>query len=87
MHSKILTSHTDVGISQLIEEKLTTYFDSLNGDKPAENLYDCIFQAMELPLITVALKKCGGNKVKAAYLLGINRNTLTKKIKDYNISV
>jgi len=85
MQSHPFSHKVDVGLSQLIEDKLTCYFNSLNGDKPSEGLYDCILQEVELPLITIALKKCAGNKVKTANLLGINRNTLTKKIKDYKI--
>ena len=51
--------------------------------KEGDGLYEKIIGRIEAELIRQALVKCGGNKIKAAHLLGINRNTLTKKVKVY----
>ena len=52
-----------------------------------KNLYKFILQTVEKPLIEMVLKKTRGNKIKAAQLLGINRNTLHSKIKKLNIKI
>ena len=66
---------------------LRRYFD-LHGDSlPPDGLYDRILKEMELPLIALALSATRGNQVRTAELLGINRNTLRKKIKDLDIRV
>ncbi|MBI5178947.1 MAG: sigma-54-dependent Fis family transcriptional regulator [Nitrospinae bacterium] len=51
--------------------------------REGDGLYDRVIGQIESELIRQALEKCGGNKIQAAKLLGINRNTLTKKVKDY----
>ena len=54
---------------------------------PAPGLYGRILKEMELPLLEIALEATGGNQAKCADLLGINRNTLRKKITDLDIHV
>ncbi len=74
-------------LSHSIETHLKHYF-SLHGDNlPAPGLYNRIIQEVELPLIALALQATRGNQVKTAELLGINRNTLRKKIKELDIQV
>ena len=74
-------------LSQAIEAHLRRYFD-LHGDSlPPDGLYDRILKEMELPLIALSLSATRGNQVRTAELLGINRNTLRKKIKDLDIRV
>ncbi|MCF6305331.1 MAG: sigma-54 dependent transcriptional regulator, partial [Rhodobacteraceae bacterium] len=74
-------------LSQSIETHLKHYF-ALHGDNlPAPGLYNRIIQEVELPLIALALQATRGNQVKTADLLGINRNTLRKKIKELDIQV
>jgi two-component system nitrogen regulation response regulator GlnG len=74
-------------LSQAIEQHLRRYFD-LHGDSlPPDGLYDRILKEMELPLIALSLSATRGNQVRTAELLGINRNTLRKKIKDLDIRV
>ena len=74
-------------LAQAIELHLRRYFD-LHGDSlPPDGLYDRILKEMELPLIALSLSATRGNQVRTAELLGINRNTLRKKIKDLDIRV
>jgi DNA-binding protein Fis len=67
-------------LSKLITTCLQEYFKSLKGQKPASNLYENIIQTVERPLISEILKLTENNQRKAAAILGINRNTLRKKI-------
>lgn len=74
-------------LSHAIETHLRRYFD-LHGDGlPPNGLYDRILKEMELPLLALSLSATRGNQVKTAELLGINRNTLRKKIRDLDIRV
>ena len=74
-------------LSASLARHLQRYFD-LHGDGlPPPGLYDRILKEMELPLIEIALDATGGNQAKCADLLGINRNTLRKKITDLDIRV
>jgi two-component system nitrogen regulation response regulator GlnG len=74
-------------LAQAIEAHLRRYFD-LHGDSlPPDGLYDRVLKEMELPLIALSLSATRGNQVRTAELLGINRNTLRKKIKDLDIRV
>jgi two-component system nitrogen regulation response regulator GlnG len=74
-------------LAQAVEAHLRRYFD-LHGDSlPPEGLYDRIVKEVELPLIALSLAATRGNQVRTAELLGINRNTLRKKIKDLDIRV
>jgi two-component system nitrogen regulation response regulator GlnG len=54
---------------------------------PPPGLYSRVLRELELPLIEIALEATGGNQAKCAELLGINRNTLRKKITDLDIEV
>ena len=74
-------------LSASIEKHLRRYFDLHGGQLPPPGLYQRILREMELPLIEIALDATGGNQAKCADLLGINRNTLRKKITDLDIRV
>ena len=76
-----------IGLPGVIEKYLNHYYN-LHGDiLPAEGLYHCLIKEMERPLIEVTLRRLNGNQVKTAKLLGIDRNTLRRKIQDLNISL
>jgi two-component system nitrogen regulation response regulator GlnG len=70
-----------------IERHLREYFDGHNGALPPRGLYDRILREMEKPLITLTLQSTHGNQIKAADVLGLNRNTLRKKIRELEINV
>jgi two-component system, NtrC family, nitrogen regulation response regulator GlnG len=74
-------------LSDSITAHLARYFD-LHGDAlPPNGLYGRILRELETPLIEIALEATGGNQAKCAELLGINRNTLRKKITELDIRV
>lgn len=73
-------------IEDMITERLEPFIDMV-PDKGREELYDTLMPFMERPLLKLVLKKTGYNQVRTAELLGINRNTLRKKIKELRISL
>ncbi len=74
-------------LSASVERHLRRYFDLMGGNLPPPGLYQRILREVELPLIEIALDATGGNQAKCADLLGINRNTLRKKITELDIQV
>jgi len=75
------------GLSDQVERHIRDYFSAHGDALPAAGLYERILKEIERPLITVCLEATKGNQVKAADLLGLNRNTLRKKIKVLGIPV
>ena len=74
-------------LSESVERFLSDYFMSFGQDLPPPGLYPRVLRKIELPLITAALAATRGNQIRAADLLGLNRNTLRKKIRDLGIKV
>ncbi|MEL7459366.1 MAG: response regulator [Pseudomonadota bacterium] len=74
-------------LSASVGKHLRRYFDLHGEVLPPPGLYQRILREVELPLIEIALDATGGNQAKCAELLGINRNTLRKKITDLDIRV
>jgi Fis family transcriptional regulator, factor for inversion stimulation protein len=66
------------------ERALSDYFTSLNGHRPA-HLYDLFLREVEEPLFRVVLDYAEGNQSRAAGILGINRGTLRKKLKQFGL--
>ena len=75
------------GLSGAVERQLKEYFAAHKDGLPATGLYDRVLHEVERPLITLSLAATGGNQIKAAALLGLNRNTLRKKIRELDIQV
>jgi len=74
-------------LSGIVEEHLKRYF-AMHGDAiPPAGLYQRILREVEFPLITLSLAATRGNQLRAADLLGLNRNTLRKKIRELDIPV
>ncbi|MCT8160430.1 sigma-54 dependent transcriptional regulator [Pseudoruegeria sp. SHC-113] len=74
-------------LSASVAKHLRRYFDLHGGVLPPPGLYQRVLRELEMPLIEIALDATGGNQAKCADLLGINRNTLRKKITDLDIHV
>ena len=74
-------------LSESVEQHLDTYFAGFKGDLPPPGLYHRILRDIEEPLINAAMAATRGNQIKAAELLGVNRNTLRKKIRDLDIRI
>ncbi len=73
--------------NEIIEEYLTGYFAQFGEELPPPGLHERIIRDVERPLITAALTATSGNQIKAAELLGLNRNTLRARIRLLNIQV
>jgi two-component system, NtrC family, nitrogen regulation response regulator GlnG len=70
-----------------VERHLTKYFLAQGEKLPPPGLYDRILQEIERPLLSICLAATRGNQIRAAHLLGLNRNTLRKKIRDLGLEV
>jgi len=78
---------SEEGLSSAVERHLTTYFASFGDGLPPPGLYHRVLREIEHPLLSVTLAATRGNQIRAADLLGVNRNTLRKKIRDLDIQV
>jgi two-component system nitrogen regulation response regulator GlnG len=74
-------------LSAAVERNLLRYFGSFDNGLPPPGLYHRILREVEYPLLSAALAATRGNQIRAADLLGLNRNTLRKKIRDLDIQV
>lgn len=71
-------------ISTCIRAALTHYFETLDGEKPAA-IYDMVLKCVERPMLEVVMERASGNQTLAANILGINRNTLRKKLAEHQL--
>ncbi|HEV2365349.1 MAG TPA: sigma 54-interacting transcriptional regulator [Caulobacteraceae bacterium] len=74
-------------LAEVVEKHLGSYFADQPSGLPPAGLYDRVLEAVERPLIGLTLAATKGNQLRAAQILGLNRNTLRKKIGDLAISV
>jgi Fis family transcriptional regulator len=74
-----------VSLERLVRSKLEVLFNQKEFDEGVTDLYAIVLSEVEKPLIELALKKFRGNQVRTAQMLGINRNTLKKKMHLYKI--
>ena len=74
-------------LSTAVERNLARYFAGFQDGLPPPGLYHRVLREVEYPLLTAALTATRGNQIRAADLLGVNRNTLRKKIRDLDIQV
>ena len=77
----------DDNVGGALERHLARYFGEFGSGLPPPGLYQRILREVEVPLISAALGATRGNQIKAAELLGLNRNTLRKKIRELDIHV
>jgi two-component system nitrogen regulation response regulator GlnG len=75
------------GLAAAVERHIKGYFAAHKGGLPAAGLYDRVLREVERPLILLTLGATRGNQIRAAHLLGLNRNTLRKKIRELDIPV
>ena len=75
-------SQHDLG--KCVTDALEQYFRDLDGEKPAA-IYDMVLKSIEKPMLEVVLAKAGTNQTLAAEMLGINRNTLRKKLTEHQL--
>ena len=80
----LITRLDQYSIEDVVELKISRFFDQIGTFYP-ENVYDLLMSKVEKPLLIQILRRVGGNQVQAAKILGINRNTLRKKIKQYGL--
>jgi Fis family transcriptional regulator len=71
-------------LENCIRDKLETYFRDLDGTDPT-GLYDMLFKLVEKPLLDVVMTQSGHNQSRAAEWLGLNRNTLRKKLLEHDL--
>jgi Fis family transcriptional regulator len=73
-----------VPLCQSVRGSLKRYFRDLNGEEPV-NLHGMVMSEVEKPLLELVMERAQSNQTRAARMLGINRNTLRKKLKFYNL--
>ncbi len=81
------SENPDPGLSSSVERHLSSYFAGHQNDLPATGLYGRVLKQVEKPLIMLTLQATRGNQIRAAQVLGLNRNTLRKKIRELEIPV
>ncbi len=77
----------DLSIGQAVEHYLQRYFSGFGADLPPPGLYQRILAEVEYPLVLASMTATRGNQIRAAELLGVNRNTLRKKIRELGVNV
>ena len=71
-------------LSLTVRKMMKQYFKDLDGEKPS-GIYNMVVNCVEKPLLEVVMVHAQGNQTRAAELLGINRNTLRKKLQEHGI--
>lgn len=72
-------------LAACVERALDRYFSDLDGEKPSD-VYAMVIHEVERPILEAVLKRARGNQTLAAEILGINRNTLRRKLVDHGLS-
>jgi Fis family transcriptional regulator len=87
-HRKKYESKAEVSkeneLSTTVRKVMRQYFKDLDGEK-ASGIYDMVVQAVEKPMLEVVMFQAQGNQTRAAQLLGLNRNTLRKKLQQHGL--
>ena len=72
-------------LNYFVRQSIEQYFNALNGEQPVA-VYQMVINEVERPLLEVVMREVNGNQSQAARILGINRNTLRKKLKHHHLS-
>jgi DNA-binding protein Fis len=81
---ELMKSLDRLSIEDVVDLKISRFFEQI-GDYYPDNLHDLMLSKVEKPLLQQILRRVGGNQVQASKILGINRNTLRKKIRQYGL--
>ena len=73
-------------MARYVRKTLKEYFKDLDGEDPCCGMYDMVIACVEKPLLEMVLEHVGGNQTRASEMLGINRNTLRKKMQQHGIA-
>ncbi len=84
IHSGVSRERTPATIARCVRDSLQVYLDDLDGHE-AGGIFQMIICEVERPLLEVVMNHAGGNITRAAQILGINRVTLRKKLKKYDL--
>jgi Fis family transcriptional regulator len=71
-------------IQEVVQKSLEEYFNDL-GEQQASNIYEMVVRTVEKPILEVVMLRADGNQSHAAQMLGINRNTLRKKLQEHGL--
>ena len=71
-------------LDEAVSKSLERYFRDLEGTPP-NAIYQMVIQAVERPMLEVVMRQAQGNQLRASEMLGINRNTLRKKLQQYGL--
>lgn len=71
-------------LTDCVRRTLNRYFRDLEGERPCA-VYDMVLASVEKPMLEVVMKQAGGNQTIASEILGINRNTLRRKLTDHGL--
>ncbi|MBC7207279.1 MULTISPECIES: Fis family transcriptional regulator [Methyloversatilis] len=71
-------------IAECVRHSLERYFRDLDGEAPSD-IYDMVLRQMERPMLEVVMREAEGNQTRAADMLGMNRNTLRRKLTDHGM--
>ncbi len=84
----LVANLASTSLEKLVRSKLEVLFlQKMQSNLEVKDLYEIVMEQVEKPLIELALRNQHGNQVKTAQMLGINRNTLKKKIDHYQIQI
>ncbi|MFZ2302213.1 MAG: Fis family transcriptional regulator [Gallionella sp.] len=73
-------------MARYVRKTLKEYFKDLDGEEPCCDMFDMVMDCVEKPLLEMVLEHVGGNQTRASEMLGINRNTLRKKMQQHGIA-
>lgn len=79
-----MSAANTTNIESCVRESLLRYFEDLGGEAP-EDMYDMLLRLVEKPLLEVVMHHAGNNQSRAAEWLGLNRNTLRKKLGEHRL--
>ncbi len=71
-------------IAECVRHSLERYFRDLDGEAPSD-IYDMVLRQMERPMLEVVMREAHGNQLRASEMLGINRNTLRRKLTNHGM--